>query len=39
MCILDRAGEVWCWGNNEFGQVGDGTRVSRAVPVRIIANP
>ncbi|MBI5513955.1 MAG: hypothetical protein HY909_09315 [Deltaproteobacteria bacterium] len=39
VCILDRTGEVWCWGDNLLGELGDGTRVSRTVPVRIIARP
>ena len=30
-----RAGELSCWGNNAFGQVGDGTNVTRLVPTRI----
>ncbi len=25
-------GQVYSWGDNEFGQLGDGTRISRAVP-------
>jgi alpha-tubulin suppressor-like RCC1 family protein len=28
-CIV-RDGTPWCWGNNSSGQLGDGTRVSRA---------
>jgi alpha-tubulin suppressor-like RCC1 family protein len=24
-CALYRSGNVWCWGNNEYGQRGDGT--------------
>lgn len=26
---------VYCWGRNDFGQVGDGTITSRLVPVRV----
>ncbi|MBN1439624.1 MAG: hypothetical protein JW929_09465 [Anaerolineales bacterium] len=32
-CIVTDSGRVLCWGNNEHGQLGDGTMVNRAVPV------
>jgi len=34
-CAITRTDELYCWGGNAFGQVGDGTRVDRLVPVRI----
>lgn len=34
-CGLSTGGEVWCWGSNSSGQLGDGTLTSRAVPVRV----
>ena len=34
-CILDEAGKVLCWGNNERGQLGDGTFDARAVPAAV----
>ena len=27
-------GEVWTWGRNEHGQLGDGTRINRTTPAR-----
>lgn len=30
-----RNGELWGWGNNEFGQLGDGSRINRIRPVKI----
>jgi alpha-tubulin suppressor-like RCC1 family protein len=32
MCALDDTGQVWCWGNNDCGQLGDGTNVATLVP-------
>ena len=29
------AGEVYCWGRNNFGQVGDGTTTHRLKPVKV----
>ena len=28
-------GSLWCWGRNNRGQLGDGTRTPRALPVRV----
>ena len=34
-CAVIPPGEVWCWGENDLGQLGDGTMVAmRASPVR-----
>ncbi len=35
-CLLTSEGAVWCWGANSYGQLGDGTRVNRRVPVPVI---
>ena len=32
---LKTDGTVWAWGNNAYGQVGDGTSYSRALPVQV----
>jgi len=32
-CALRRNGRVACWGQNEWGALGDGTRKNRAAPV------
>jgi alpha-tubulin suppressor-like RCC1 family protein len=34
-CGITAAGEAYCWGSNEYGQLGDGTRIGRAEPVRV----
>src|SRR4051812_1944923 len=33
-CALAPGGALACWGDNEFGELGDGTRVHRDKPVR-----
>jgi alpha-tubulin suppressor-like RCC1 family protein len=35
-CALTAAGDVYCWGRNSEGQLGDGTRVQKETPVQIV---
>jgi alpha-tubulin suppressor-like RCC1 family protein len=37
-CALTADGSAWCWGRNESGQLGDGTRTGRPTPVRVLAD-
>lgn len=34
-CGVTPEGDIYCWGANDVGQLGDGTRVSRTAPVRV----
>jgi alpha-tubulin suppressor-like RCC1 family protein len=34
-CGISIAGDAYCWGDNGVGQLGDGTRTSSTVPVKI----
>jgi len=31
-CARRNDGSVWCWGENDYGQLGDGSRVAREAP-------
>lgn len=35
-CALDAGGLAYCWGANNYGQVGDGTTTDRSVPTAVL---
>ncbi|MFZ9859339.1 MAG: RCC1 domain-containing protein [Roseiflexaceae bacterium] len=34
-CAIDTTKQVWCWGKNDYGQLGDGTRTNRNKAVQV----
>lgn len=36
-CVRKTNGTVWCWGDNAFGQLGDGSSTASAAPVPVTA--
>jgi len=38
-CALKSDGSVWCWGSNQYGQIGDGTTTDRLVPTPVFGLP
>jgi alpha-tubulin suppressor-like RCC1 family protein len=34
-CAKDHLDEIWCWGSNEFGQVGDGSGADQPVAISL----
>jgi alpha-tubulin suppressor-like RCC1 family protein len=37
-CAITTAGRAYCWGNNEDGELGDGTRTARTRPTPVAGN-
>ena len=35
-CAVTDAGQLWCWGRNDAGQLGDGSTTDRPLPVPVI---
>jgi len=35
-CAVTPGNRAYCWGNNAYGQVGDGTRARRLRPVAVV---
>ncbi|HEU4408471.1 MAG TPA: hypothetical protein VFS43_24630 [Polyangiaceae bacterium] len=38
-CAVLESGEARCWGDNDFGQLGDGTKIGRPTPVPVRRSP
>ncbi|WP_413559941.1 Ig-like domain-containing protein [Bdellovibrio sp. HCB209] len=34
-CVLNTSNEIYCWGNNQYGYVGDGTQINKIAPTLI----
>ncbi len=35
-CAISLTGKLFCWGNNYYGSVGDGTTVNRSIPTAVV---
>lgn len=34
-CAIDAARSLWCWGDNDYGQIGDNTTTRSSLPVHV----
>lgn len=34
-CAVDNSGSAYCWGQNSFGELGDGTTAGKNIPVKV----
>jgi alpha-tubulin suppressor-like RCC1 family protein len=37
-CAIRRSGQLYCWGSNTYGQLGDGTKTDRSYPTPVSTN-
>ena len=37
-CAVDTHGDVWCWGDDRYGALGDGPPTASSGPVRVLLN-
>jgi hypothetical protein len=35
---VTKNGDLYCWGNNELGSVGNGSRINQTTPVKVVSN-
>ncbi len=38
-CALRGDGTAWCWGQNTYGTLGDGTTINQTIPLQVMAAP
>lgn len=38
-CVVKNEHDVWCWGYNKFGELGDGTYENSSTPVQVAWDP
>src|SRR5262249_30863657 len=39
VCARRTANSVWCWGKNDRGQLGNGTKIDSPFPVKVVGLP